>query len=76
MRSRTVGVMTTLMRNGRGRRSGKPVKGHAIVERVLLVGTRSADHIKASGHGGCIATGHAFLVIGDVLSSFRGRVRS
>src|ERR1700721_3695468 len=47
--------MTTLMRNGRGRRSGKPVKGHAIVERVFLVGTRSADHIRASGHSGRIA---------------------
>ena len=55
MRSRTVGVRTTLMRNGRGRRSGKPVKGHAIVERVFLVGTRSADHIRASGHSGRIA---------------------
>ena len=59
MRSRTAGVMTTLMRNGRDRRSGKPAKGHAIVERVLLVGTRSADHIRASGHSGCIATGQA-----------------
>jgi hypothetical protein len=54
VRSRTAGVMTTLMRNGRDRRSGKPVKGHAILERVLLVGTRSADHIRASGHSGCI----------------------
>ena len=48
-------VMTTLMRNGRDRRLGKPVKGHAILERTLLVGTRSADHIRASGHSGCIA---------------------
>jgi hypothetical protein len=55
----TAGVMTTLMRNGRDRRSGKPVKGHAILERALLVGTRSADHIRASGHSGCIATGRA-----------------
>ena len=47
--------MTTLMRNGRDRRLGKPVKGHAILERALLVGTRSADHIRASGHCGCIA---------------------
>jgi hypothetical protein len=31
------------------------VKGHAILERALLVGTRSADHIRASGHCGCIA---------------------
>src|SRR5580700_1653001 len=51
--------MTTLMRNGRDRRSGKPVMGHAILERALLVGTRSADHIRASGHSGCIATGRA-----------------
>ena len=51
--------MTTLMRNGRDRRSGKPVMGHAILERALLVGTRSADHIRASGHSGCIATRRA-----------------
>ena len=50
-------VMTTLMRNGRDRRSGKPVMGHAVLERALLVGTRSADHIRASSHSGCIATG-------------------
>ena len=31
--------------------------GHAILERALLVGTRSADHIRASSHSGCIATG-------------------
>ena len=30
--------------------------GHAIVERVFLIGTRSADYIRASGHSGCIAT--------------------
>ena len=30
--------------------------GHAILERVVLFGTRSADYIRASGHGGCIAT--------------------
>jgi hypothetical protein len=30
--------------------------GHAIVERVRLFGTRSADYIKASSHSGCIAT--------------------
>ena len=47
------------MRNGRDRRSGKPVMGHAILERALLVGTRSADHIRASSHSGCIATGQA-----------------
>jgi hypothetical protein len=55
VRSRTAGVMTTLMRNDRDRRLGKPVKGHAILERMLLVGARSADHIRASGHSGCIA---------------------
>ncbi len=53
--------MTTLMRNGRDRRSGKPVTGHAIVERVLLVGTRSADHIRASGQSGRIAMGQASI---------------
>jgi len=31
------------------------VMGHAILERTLLVGTRSADHIRASSHSGCIA---------------------
>ena len=56
MRSRTARVMTTLMRNGRDRRSGKPVKCHATLERVLLFGTRSADYIRASSHNGCIAT--------------------
>jgi hypothetical protein len=55
VRSRTAGVMTTLMRSDRDRQLGKPVKGHAILERMLLVGTRSADHIRASGHSGCIA---------------------
>ena len=39
--------------NGRDRRSGKPVKCHARKERALLVGTRSANHIRASGHNGC-----------------------
>ena len=28
--------------------------GHATLERVLLIGTRSADYIRASGHNGCI----------------------
>jgi hypothetical protein len=45
--------MTTLMRCGRDRRSGKPVKCHARKERALLVGTRSANHIRAGGHSGC-----------------------
>jgi hypothetical protein len=56
VRSRTAGVMTALMRNGRDRRLGEPVMGHAILERVLLFGTRSADYIRTSGHNGCIAT--------------------
>ena len=33
------GVMTTLMRNGRDRRSENPFVGHARKERVLLIGT-------------------------------------
>src|SRR5262245_19549524 len=41
------------MRNGRAVRSGKPAKCHATDERVLLIGTRSADHIMASGQSGC-----------------------
>ncbi|MGK2961740.1 MAG: hypothetical protein ACSLFK_06275, partial [Gemmatimonadaceae bacterium] len=48
--------MTALMRNGRDRRLGQPVMGHATLERVRLFGTRSADYIRASGHNGCIAT--------------------
>ena len=55
MGSRTARVMMALMRNGRDRRLGKPVMGHAIDERVVLFGTRSADYIRASGHSGCIA---------------------
>src|ERR1700738_4915967 len=31
-------VMTTLMRNGRDRRSGKPVKGHAILSARFWLG--------------------------------------
>src|SRR6187200_1104136 len=46
--------MTTLMRNGRDRRSGEPAKCHAIDKRVLLVGTRSAEYIRASGQSGRI----------------------
>src|ERR1035441_7972018 len=53
--------MTTLMRNGRDRRSGKPVKCHAILERVLLFGTRSADYIRASSHNGCIQRPNTWL---------------
>jgi hypothetical protein len=39
VRSRTAGVMTTLMRNGRDRRSENPFLGHAKKERVVLFGT-------------------------------------
>ena len=61
MRSRTAGVITTVMRNGRDRRSGKPVLCHARKERVLLVGTRSADHIRASSRSGCIQSPNTWL---------------
>src|ERR1022692_3320756 len=53
--------MTTLMRNGRDRRSGEPVKCHARKERVLLFGTRSADYIRASSHNGCIQRPNTWL---------------
>src|SRR5271169_2326281 len=53
--------MTTLMRNGRDRRSGKPVLCHARKERVLLFGTRSADYIRASGHSGRIQRPNTWL---------------
>ncbi len=43
-----------MMRNGRDRRSGEPAKCHAIDKRVLLVGTRSAEYIRASGQSGRI----------------------
>ena len=33
--------------------------GHARKERVKMVGTRSADYIRASGHSGCVAMGQA-----------------
>ena len=39
VRSRTARVMTTLMRNGRDRRSENPLWADAIVERVFVVGT-------------------------------------
>jgi hypothetical protein len=34
---------------------------HARFERVLLVGTRSADYIRASGHSGCIQRPYTWL---------------
>ena len=37
--------------------------GHAMLERVRLFGTRSADYIRASGHNGCIATEVALQAI-------------
>jgi len=39
VRLSTAGVMKTLMRNGRDRRSENPLLGHAKKERVLLIGT-------------------------------------
>src|SRR3954470_3426956 len=55
MRTRTAGVMTTLMRNGRDL-DRKPETGPRE-ERTRAFGwDRSADHIRASGHSGCIAT--------------------
>ena len=54
MRSRTARVMTTLMRNGRDRRSENPFWADAIAR--VPGWDRSADHIRASGHCGCIAT--------------------
>src|SRR6187401_1150202 len=54
--------MTTLMRNGRGPSIGKTrYKCHARLERVLLVGTRSADYIRASGHNGRIQRPYTWL---------------
>ena len=50
-----------MMRNGRDRRLGEPVMGHAILERVLLFGTRSADYIRASGHNGRINRPNTWL---------------
>src|SRR5579862_6883410 len=41
--------------NGRDRRLGEPVTGHAILERARMFGTPSADYITASGHSGRIA---------------------
>ncbi len=35
------------------RKDAEPVKCHARKERALLVGTRSANHIRAGGHSGC-----------------------
>src|ERR1700733_14857785 len=42
--------------NGRDRRLGEPVTGHAILERGRMFGTQSADYITASGHSGRIVT--------------------
>jgi hypothetical protein len=50
-----------LMRNGRDRRSGEPASCHAIDKRVLLIGTRSADYIRASSHSGCIQRPNTWL---------------
>jgi hypothetical protein len=51
MQVATIGL--DLAKHVRDRRSGKPVKCHARKERALLVGTRSANHIRAGGHSGC-----------------------
>ena len=42
--------------NGRDRRLGEPVTGHAILERARMFGDQSADYITASGHSGRIVT--------------------
>ena len=55
VRSRTAGVMTTLMRNSRDRRSETRL-GRRDSRARVVVRDRSADHIRASGHCGWIAT--------------------
>src|SRR5580704_13310382 len=55
VRSRTAGVMTTLMRNGRDRRSENPQLGQAILERVQVVGT---DQRITSGPAATAAASH------------------
>src|ERR1035441_8700399 len=70
--------MTTLMRIGRDRRSGKPVMCHARKERVLLFGTRSADYIRASGQIGRIQRPNTWLhpnssLKGQIFPLHRGR---
>src|SRR5450756_2911114 len=70
--------MTTLMRIGRDRRSGKPVMCHARKERVLLFGTRSADYIRASGQSGRIQRPNTWLhpnasLKGQIFPLHRGR---
>jgi hypothetical protein len=49
------GWMTTLMRNGRDRRSENPQLGQAILERVLVVGT---DQRITSGPAATAAASH------------------
>jgi hypothetical protein len=51
---------------------------HARLERVRLVGTRSADYIRASGHNGCIQRPYTWLhptrsLIGQIFPLHRGR---
>src|SRR5580704_4525071 len=55
VRSRTAGVMTTLMRNGRDRRSENPLLGQARIERAVLVGT---DQRITSGPAATAAASH------------------
>ena len=47
-----------MMRNGRAVDLENPQVGLAKQERVVLIGTRSADHIRASGHAPRIQAGH------------------
>jgi len=49
VRPRTAGVMKTLMRNGRDRRSENPPLGHAKKKARAFDWDRSADHIRAAG---------------------------
>ena len=53
MRSRTARVMMTSVRNGRDRRSENPFRA-TRGKNAAFVWDRSVDHIRASGHNGCI----------------------
>ena len=54
VRSRTARVMMTLMRNGSRPSIGKPASCHARKETRAFDWDRSADHIRARSHNGCI----------------------
>jgi transposase len=47
-----------VMRNGRAVDREKPVPGHWVSKPEKLIGTRSADHIRASGHAPRQQAGH------------------